>query len=238
MTRTHLVFLPGLLTDRRLWAHQAASVAERADVTVADLGQDDTLAAMAERVLAAAPPRFSLAGLSMGGYVAFEILRRAPERVERLALLDTTARPDLPEQSERRKDAIAVARAGGFYKIMPGMLPMLLHPDHLGCEAIAGLAKEMATALGPDAFIGQQSAIMARPDSRPGLPAIRCPTVVVVGRQDALTPPDRAAEMASAIPGARLVVVEDSGHLSAIEQPQAVSAVLNYWLQEGVAATA
>jgi pimeloyl-ACP methyl ester carboxylesterase len=227
---TSLIFLPGLLNDARLYAHQAAALAGQAKVTVADLTGDDSLAAMAERVLAAAPPFFCLAGLSMGGYVAMEIMRRAPARVARLALLDTTARPDLPEQTLRRQDAIAVTRAGGFDKIMPGMLPMLLHPDHLARDDVAGLAKAMAASVGPEAFIRQQTAIMGRPDSRPDLPGYRCPTVVIVGRQDALTPPDRAAEMAEAIPGARMVVIEDSGHLSALEQPQAVSAALGDWL--------
>lgn len=228
---THVVLLPGLLNDARLWAHQKAALAELADVTVGDLTRDEGLAAMAERVLAAAPARFALAGLSMGGYVALEIMRRAPERVERLALLDTTARPDTPEQTQRRKDAIAVARAGSFDKIMPTMLPNLVHPDHMALDRVGGLAKDMAKAVGPDAFIRQQTTIMNRPDSRPGLNRIACPTAVVVGRDDALTPLDRAEEMAQLIPAARLVVIEDCGHLSAIEQPQAVSAVLRYWLQ-------
>ncbi|MDA8231507.1 MAG: alpha/beta fold hydrolase [Magnetospirillum sp.] len=228
---TRLILLPGLLNDDRLWSHQRTALADVADVSVGDLTRDDSLADMARRILAGAPPRFALAGLSMGGYVAFEILRQAPERVERLALIDTTAHPDGPEQTQRRKDAIVSARSGGFDRIMPGMLPMLLHPDHLADEAIAGLAKAMAAAVGPEAFIRQQTAIMHRPDSRPDLPGIGCPCVVVVGRHDTLTPPARAAEMAGAIPAAKLVVIEECGHLSALEQPQAVSAVLQYWLQ-------
>jgi pimeloyl-ACP methyl ester carboxylesterase len=226
-----LVLLPGLLNDHRLWAHQTAALAGLAQVSVADLSRDDSLAGMAERVLAAAPPRFALAGLSMGGYVALEIMRKAPERVERLALLDTTARPDAPEQTQRRSDAVAIARAGGFDKIMPTMLPNLLHPDHLALERIAGLAKDMARVVGPDAFARQQHAIMHRPDARPGLTRIACPTLVLVGRDDTVTPLDRAEEMAELIPDARLVVVQECGHLSALEQPQAVSAVMAYWLQ-------
>lgn len=227
----HLILLPGLLNDERLWAHQRAALAALATVTIGDLTQDDTLAAMAQRVLAAAPPRFALAGLSMGGYVAQEIMRRAPLRVERLALLDTSARPDTAEQTQRRIDAIEIARAGGFDKIMPTMLPNLVHPDHMALERVGGLAKDMAKAVGPEAFIRQQTAIMHRPDSRPGLNRIGCPTLVMVGRDDALTPLDRAEEMAGLIPSAGLVVIEQCGHLSAIEQPQAVSAVLRYWLQ-------
>ena len=226
----HLILLPGLLNDERLWAHQVLDLTLQVRVSVADLSQDETLASMAQRVLASAPPSFALAGLSMGGYVALEILRQAPQRVERLALLDTTAHPDAPEQSQRRRDAIAVAQSGGFAKIMPGMLPMLLHPDHLAHASITALVKDMALAIGPEAFARQQNAILSRPDSRPMLSSIACPTLIVVGAQDKLTPPDRAAEMAALISGARLEIMEHCGHLSAIEQPQAVSTALSAWL--------
>ena len=226
-----LMLLPGLLNDERLWEHQVAALAPLADIRVADLTRDDSLAGMAERVLAQAPGRFALAGLSMGGYVAMEILRRAPERVDRLALLDTSARPDTPEQSQRRKDAVAIARAGGFDKIMPTMLPNLVHPDHLALERVGGIAKAMALAVGPEAFARQQNAIMHRPDSRPGLPRVPCPTLVVVGADDAVTPPEWAEEMADLIPAARLEVVAHCGHLSTLEQPQAVSALMAAWLQ-------
>lgn len=225
-----LVLLPGLLNDHRLWAAQAAELAGCVRVTVADLTLDDTLAGMADRVLAVAPARFALAGLSMGGYVAMEIMRRAPGRVERLALLDTTARPDLPEQTQRRRDAVQLARAGGFDKIMPSMLPLLLHPDRLDDAAVTGLAKDMARAVGPDAFARQQAAIMARPDSRESLKAVRCPTLVLCGAQDGLTPPDRHDEMAALIPGARRATVPHCGHLSPIERPDAVSTELRVWL--------
>lgn len=227
-----LVLLPGLLNDHRLWAAQVEALAPLAGCLVADLTQDDSLAAMAGRVLAAAPPRFALAGLSMGGYVALEILRQAPERVERLALVDTTARPDSPEQSQRRKDAVALARAGGFDKIMPTMLPLLVHPDHLALERVGGVAKDMARAVGAEAFARQQNAIMHRPDARPGLPRVTCPTLVVVGSDDSVTPLERAEEMAGLIPNARLEVVEKSGHLTPLEQPSAVSALMAAWLRQ------
>lgn len=229
--RDTLVLLPGLLNDARLWSHQKAALSDVIGVMVGDLTQDDSLAAMARRVLDAAPARFALAGLSMGGYVAMEIMRQAPERVERLALLDTTARPDTAEQTQRRKDAIALATSGGFEKIMPGMLPMLVHPDNMAKGRVGGLAKDMAQAVGADAFVRQQTAIMHRPDARPGLNRIVCPSLILCGRDDALTPPDRHEEMADLIPGAKWVMVEQCGHLSPIEQPQAVSAVLRYWLQ-------
>ena len=230
MPRHHVLLLPGLLTDARLYAHQCGALADIADVSVGDLTRDDSVAALAERLLASAPSRFALAGLSMGGYIALEILRRAPERIERLALLDTTARPDTPEQSQRRDASIALARAGRFGEIMPALLPLLVHPDHLALEAIGGLALRMADSVGADAFIRQQTAIRDRPDSRPSLPAISCPTLVLVGAQDQLTPPDRAAEMVAAIPGARQITIPDCGHLSAIERPEAVSEALRSWL--------
>lgn len=224
-----LVLLPGLLNDARLWAHQCQALADVAESMVGDLTGADSIDALAASVLAAAPPRFALAGLSMGGYTAMAIMRMAPERVTRLALFDTTARPDTPEQTARRKDAIALALGGGFSKIMPTMLSMLVAPGNLG--RVGGLATAMADAVGPEAFVRQQSAIMGRPDSRPFLERIRCPALVACGRLDTLTPPDRHEEMAALIPGARLEFIEDSGHLSPIEQPEATSALLRSWIE-------
>ncbi|MGE5506515.1 MAG: alpha/beta fold hydrolase [Actinomycetota bacterium] len=230
---TTLILLPGLLCDARLWAHQREALSDLAQVVVGDLTVDDSIGAMAERVLAAAPPRFALAGLSMGGYVSFEIVRRAPERVERLALVSTTARPDTPEQTQRRKDAIALTRAGEFGKVVPSVLAALMTPANLDDPAIGGLARDMARVVGPEGFVRQQTAIMGRPDSRPTLAAIRCPTLVVCGRDDTLTPLDRAEEMASGVPGGRLAVVEHCAHLSAIERPAEVSAAMRQWLTGG-----
>ncbi|OAN53739.1 alpha/beta hydrolase [Paramagnetospirillum marisnigri] len=226
-----VILLPGLLNDSRLWRHQTRTLASRHEVLFADLTHDDSLAAMARRVLSVAPPRFRLAGLSMGGYVCMEIMRQASERVERLALLDTTARPDAPEQSQRRRDAMRIAKIGGFDKIMPGMLPNLLCARSQADADITELVKEMARTVGKDAFIRQQTAIMARPDSRESLARIRCPTLILCGAEDALTPPDRHEEMAELIPGSKLVVVADCGHLSPIEQPEAVTAALMEWLE-------
>jgi pimeloyl-ACP methyl ester carboxylesterase len=229
MTST-LILLPGLLNDSRLWRHQTRALAKGRDLLFADLTHDDSLTSMAKRVLSVAPPRFSLAGLSMGGYVCMEILRHSPERVERLALLDTTLRPDAPEQSQRRRDAIRLARIGEFSKIMPTMLPNLLCPRALADTAITTLAKDMARTVGKDAFIRQQTAIMGRPDSRETLAAVTCPTLILCGTEDALTPPDRHQEMAGLIAGSKLVCIPDCGHLSPIEQPEAVTEALVEWL--------
>ncbi len=228
----HLILLPGLLNDAALWAHQAATLADLAEVAVPELGRDDSLAAMAERVLAAAPERFALAGMSMGGYLAQEIMRRQPQRVERLALLDTTAAADTPEQAARRRELMALAADGRFDEVPATLLPNLVHPDHARDPAIVAAFLGMAERIGAEGFVRQQTAILRRPDGWEDLRRIACPTLVLVGRQDALTPPAAAERMAATIGSpARLVIVEDCGHLSPLEQPQAVSAVLRYWLQ-------
>ncbi len=228
--RPPLVLLPGHMADEGLWAHPARHLGELARVTVADLSRHDSLATMADAVLAAAPPRFALAGFSMGGYLAFEILRRDPGRVERLALLDTSARPDAPEQRERRHRFMAMGECGELDAVMQAYMPIFVHPDRLGDTALVGGLMDMARRVGRDAFLNQQKAMLGRPDSRGELARIAVPTLVLCGRQDALTPPAMHEEMAAGIPGARLVVVEDSGHMTPLERPQAVTAVLRYWL--------
>jgi pimeloyl-ACP methyl ester carboxylesterase len=230
-TRAPLVLLPGLLNDAALWAAQVRDLADIADPVVADLTRDDSIAALAARVLAEAPPRFALAGLSMGGYVALAVALAAPERVERLALLDTNARADRPEQSERRRELIGWARDGRFGEVMPALLPMLVTPAHAEDAAIAGAVRDMAARVGPEGFIRQQTAIMGRPDRRAALAGIACPTLVLCGRDDALTPPEMHEEMRDGLPGARMEVIPDCGHLSPLEQPAAVSAALRTWLR-------
>lgn len=230
MTRPALILLPGMPLDAALWAHQTAHLADVAEPGVPDLSAWDSVGAMAQAVLDAAPARFALAGLSMGGYVAFEILRRAPERVERLALLNTSARPDSPEQTANRRDAVALARQGKYRQVMRAGLQRLVHPDRLGDTALVESVLAQMERIGVEGYAREQAAIMARPDSRPTLGAIACPTLVLCGREDALTPPDLHAEMAAGISGARLVLVEQCGHLSAMERPQAVTALLRDWL--------
>ncbi len=226
-----LVLLPGLLCDGRLWRDQLAALDGLARISVADLTRDDSLDAMAARVLDAAPPRFALAALSMGGYVAFAILRRAPERVTRLCLFDTSARPDSEAQARRRRGLIALTRTGRFRGVTPRLLPSLLHPDRLGDAALAAEVMAMAERVGREAFLRQQHAILARPDSRPMLPGLALPCVVAVGEGDQLTPPDHAREMATLIPGAELTLLPGCGHLPPMEDPSAASAVLVRWLE-------
>lgn len=226
-----LILCPGLLNDAALWRHQVEALDDITTPVVADLTGCDSISALAQSILAKAPPRFALAGLSMGGYVAFEILRQAPERITHLALLNTSALPDTPEGSERRRVLIDLAQRGGFSKIPPLLLPNLVHPSHSNDDRIAPIVLEMADRIGAEAFIRQQTAIMTRVDSRPTLTAITCPTLVVSSQQDGLTPPALMADIATAISGARFEVVEESGHLTPLEQPQIVTALLRDWLQ-------
>lgn len=228
--RPTLVLLPGLLCDDRLWKPQVEELSDMADMLIADMTRDETMADMAARALDGAPERFALAGLSMGGYVAFEMMRAAPDRVARLALLDTGARADTPEQTTRRKDLIGLADRGEFKAVSPRLLPLFVHEDRLADAPLIEDISEMADSVGKDAFLRQQKAIMGRPDSRPGLSAIPCPTLVLCGRQDALTPVELSEEIAELIPGADLVLIENCGHLATMERPDAVNAALRAWL--------
>lgn len=228
--RQPLFLLPGLLCDEALWAHQVRNLSDVADCTVADLTQADSMDALANSVLAQAPDRFALAGLSMGGYVAFEILRQAPERVTRLCLVDSSARPDTVEQRQRREAMLKLARIGKFRGMSPRLLSTQVHPDHVAVPEIGGVVLAMTERVGRDAFCRQQAAILSRPDSRPGLAAIRVPTLVIVGADDGQTPPDRSEEIAAAVPGASLHVLPRCGHLAPLEQPERVTGLMREWL--------
>ena len=230
--KTPLVLLPGLLCDAALWRGPVAGLADVADSWVADLTRDDSFVAMARRVLQAAPPQFALAGLSMGGYCAFEVMRQAPERVLRLALLDTGARADTQEQTSRRRGLIELAEKGEFKGVTPRLLPLLVHPDRLKEKELVGEVMAMAERIGKDAFLRQQRAIMGRIDSRPSLANIKCPTLVLCGRHDLLTPPALAEEIGAGIPGARLDLIDHCGHLSTMERPEAITAELRQWLTD------
>lgn len=188
------------------------------------------MAEIAVSILAAAPPKFALAGISMGGYLCFEILRQAPERVLKLALLDTSARPDTPEQTAFRRTILARTENEDFKPLGAAVLMAIFHPSRQHDPRLRAAAERMVAAVGLDGFRRQTEAIIGRPDSLPGLSSIKVPTLVLVGDGDALTPVDRAQEMASAIPGARLVVVKDCGHGSTLEQPGAVNRALVDWI--------
>lgn len=224
-----LILLPGLLCDSRLWAAQAADLADVCPVLIPDLTRDLGIPALARRVLAEAPPRFALGALSMGGYVAFEILRQAPERVARLALFDTMASPDAPERAAQRRAMLELAERGRFLGISPQLMPRLIHPSRLGTP-VADTVLAMGKAVGKEAFLRQQQSIIDRPDSRPTLAGIRISTLIVVGAQDQLTPPAEAELMHAGIQDSRLVVLDDCGHLPPLELPERTSALLREWL--------
>jgi pimeloyl-ACP methyl ester carboxylesterase len=226
-----IVLVPGLNCSARLYGGQIPALWQFGPVTVADHRRDDSMDAIARRILGDAPPRFALAGLSMGGYIACAILRAARERVVKLALLDTASGAETPRQTERRKPQIEMALAGRFAEVHELQWPLFVHKNRHGDKALKEIVRQMAEETGAEAFVRQQRAIMSRPDSGPLLPTIRCPTLVLVGDGDVLTPPKLSQEIASAISGARLVVVPDCGHLSTLERPEAVTAALVEWMR-------
>jgi pimeloyl-ACP methyl ester carboxylesterase len=226
-----ILLVPGLASSFRSYAPVAPALWPFGPVTVANHIRDDSMAAIARRILAEAPPRFALAGHSMGGYIAFEIMRQAPERVAKLALINTQARPDTPEASERRRAAMARVREGGLHDVIDEMFPLFVHPSRAGDAAIRKLIHDMGDDVGAEGYLNNQTAIMARVDSRPTMAAIRCPTLLITGDQDLLIPNTLSKEMAEGIAGARLVILRDCGHCPQPEQPQATATALVEWLR-------
>jgi pimeloyl-ACP methyl ester carboxylesterase len=225
-----LVLIPGLNCTGALFAPQIEALSAACRIVVADQQQDDSTEAMAARLLAQVPGRFAVAGLSMGGYVALETLRQAPDRVTHLALLDTSARADTPEAGANRERLIALAESGRFEEVHRTLWPRLVHPDRLEDRDLEAVVLGMMRDTGPDAFVRQERAIMSRRDLRPTLPGIEIPTLVLVGEQDVLTPPELSREIAEAVEWASLVVVPECGHLSTLERPEAVNRALQAWL--------
>jgi pimeloyl-ACP methyl ester carboxylesterase len=225
-----LVLIPGLACTARLFEPQIEALSAERTILVADHRHDDSITAIAARLLAEAPDRFALAGLSMGGYIALEVVRQAPERVARLALLDTSARPDTVEARQDRERLIALAEAGRWDDIHSKLWPRLVHPDRRADGVLQDLLLGMMRETGAEAYIRQQRAIMARPDSRPSLPGIEVPTLVLVGEGDSITPPEISREMAEMVEWASLVVIPEAGHMSTLEQPARVTQALQLWL--------
>ena len=227
---TPLVLLPGMMCDARLFGPQIAALSGTRAVQVAPLGGHDTMAALAAGVLADAPPHFALAGLSMGGIVAMEIMAQAPERVERLALLDTNPLAEALEVAARREPQIAAVEAGRLEQVMRDEMKPNYLADGPGRGAILDTCMAMALALGPDVFVNQSRALRDRPDQTDALRAVRVPTLVLCGRHDRLCPVQRHELMASLVAGSVLEIVEEAGHLPTLEQPAATTAALARWL--------
>lgn len=229
MSLPQLILIPGLMNDAELWRDQLENLADVARPVVADITRGETLAALAQDVLAMAEPCFVLAGFSLGGIVAQEIMRIAPERVSHLALLDTTMLADAPERGAERARLVAQARnPGKFHGFGEKLLETYLAPQNLRNLAMAERVRGMTERLGPEVFIRQS--LIDRPDSRLSLRRIACPTLVLCGSEDALTPVALHRDMAVEIPNSRLVILPGSGHLTPIEQPEAVSGALRQLL--------
>jgi pimeloyl-ACP methyl ester carboxylesterase len=226
-----ILLVPGLAGSPRIYAPIIPALWRFGPVTVANHIRDDNIGVIARRILAEAPPRFALAGHSMGGYIAFEIMRQAPQRVAKLALINTQARPDTPEATARRRAQIAAVEAGGFGNSIEALYAGFVHPSRLNEDALRTLVREIAHDVGPDAFVRQLTAIMGRPDSRPTLAFIRCPTLILTGDEDNTIPNSLSTEMANGIHGAKLTVISHCGHLPPVEQPQATADALVEWLR-------
>ena len=228
----HTVLVPGLACSARLYEKLMPCVWKYGAATVADTRRDHSIGAIAERLLADAPPRFALAGISMGGYVALEVMRQAPERVRGLALISTSARSDTLEQQESRRQQIDLTHAGKFNVLVEAAFPLLVDPNHRDDDHLAEFWSKMAHEIGPDVFCAQLEAVINRLDSRPLLPTIDCPTAVIHGAGDQLVPPDHARETAAGIPRATLTIIDGGGHMVAQEQPAAVCKAVDLLLTQ------
>lgn len=220
-----IVMVPGLGSDGAVWRPTIAELGSYADCQVGDTLSDHSLPAMAARILKNAPPRFALAGVSMGGMVALEIMRAAPERVTKLALFDTNARADTPEQTARRRatNAAMLATTDLATLAAPGIASMV----HAGANQSVRVAlMEMTLRVGATAYVRQNEAIIARGDLRPVLASISTPTIVAVGAEDAMTPAALSREISEGISGATLHIIPDCGHLPPIEKPRAAAALI------------
>lgn len=225
-----LILLPGMLCDARLWAHQVAALGGVTRIDIPVFHDQDSLEAMAECVLADAPERFALGGLSMGGYIAFEILRRAPERVVKLALVATSAHADTPEQTRVRRGLLQLAKKGRFKGVTPKLLPTLIHHGWLGEEALTDTIMDMAETLGHEAFIHQETAVMHRRDTRDVAARYTGKTLIICGKQDQRTPPELSEEMHALLPNSELHLLDECGHLPPMEQAEQTTELMRGWL--------
>jgi pimeloyl-ACP methyl ester carboxylesterase len=229
---TSLFLLPGLLCDATVWAPQKDALSGEIRVTAfRNFFGHDSLGSMARAVLDAAPDRFALAGHSMGGRVALEIMRVAPERVERLALFDTSATPALPDEPAKRREMIELARNQGMAALAARWLPMIVYPSRLTQVEFVNALTAMICRATPEIYAGQVNALLNRPDYRPILPRFSCPTLVACGRDDLWSPVAGHKEIAGAIPGAKLAIIPDCAHMATVEAPAEVSKLLRAWMQ-------
>jgi pimeloyl-ACP methyl ester carboxylesterase len=222
----HTVLVPALLCSPRLYEPVLPTLWSFGATTVADTRRDDSIAEMAQRLLATVGGPFVLVGVSMGGYIALEVVRQAPERVLALALLSTSARPDTPDQTAARREQIGMVRSGRFDELVEAAFPLLVDVGNADDGPLRSTWRTMAAEVGPEAFFRQQEAVIGRTDSRPILPTISCPTLVVHGTGDQLIDPENGRELAEHIPGAHLELLDDCGHSPTLERSDATAAAL------------
>lgn len=225
-----IVLIPSQLCTELVFDPQMAVLSSFARPRVFVQRDHDTVGAMAQSVLDSSPERFALITHGMGGFVAFEMLRRDPKRIEKLVLMSALAPADTPKQTERRMGYIRLVEQGRYDGIIEERIPMLVHPSRVGDAALTAILRRMANDTGAETFQRQQRAIMARPDSRPMLASIACPTMLVFGRQDGITTIEHQKEMLEAIPDVQLEVIEDCGHMMTLEKPDVVNALLERFL--------
>lgn len=231
MAQPKTVFLlPGLLCDAEIWRHQRLAIEREFDIRIPNFLGLDRIAAMAERVLAGAPAHFAVAGHSMGGRVAIEVHRMARERIERLMLLDTGVAPVREGEAEERAVLVDLARTKGMRALADAWLPGMVREQRWNDEALMTSLRAMVERVTPEEFAGQVHALLGRPDARSELARITCPTTIVCGRQDKWSPLDRHEMMHRAVPHSKLVVIEESGHMTPAEQPRSVTQALRDWL--------
>lgn len=222
--RLPLILVSGLLSNEHVWEHQVNHLRQLASINIA-CPTENTPEKMVQTILDKAPPVFALAGHSMGGWVCLEIMRAAPARVIKLCLLNTTARGDSDEKKAKRKKMILRTKQGRFYEVAEELASCFVYNPHLK-ESI----KEMFLCIGAEVFIQQEEAMISRRESFSILPRIDCPTLVIHAAKDKIFSLEEHEELATKIPNAKLAVVEDSGHMSPLEMPQAITALLRCWL--------
>ena len=225
-----LILVPGLLCDALVWKHQLAAFGATHALLVPELSNATSLGAMAQQVLDAAPARFAIAGHSLGGRIALEVARRAPERLTHLGLLDTGVGPVGPAEEAARMELVRLAETAGLAAVAKAWLPPMLHPQRRTDPAFVAPLAAMIAGRAVAGFRRQQEALLSRPDARPVLAMLRCPTLVLTGREDEWSPPAQHEAIAAAVPGSTLVIVPAAGHFAPLEQPAAVNAAMRDWL--------
>lgn len=232
MARSKVLLIPGHLCDARMWAGQVGALAAYADAATVTLPAFDSISEFAASALAQHGGRLSVVGFSLGGYVAMEMVRQSPDRIERLALLDTLGHPETAQQTERRKANFSRVDAGQYEQVRAEFTEALIGPVLRSDEKLCRVLREMVNDHSTDVYRAQQCAMMRRPDVRDDLKRIRCHTIVVCGEDDVVTPPRANREIAASIPGACYIPVAGAGHMTPMEQPVAISSLLRYWVQQ------